>query len=99
MLVVDGHESHKSAEFKAFCKENKIITISLPHNSSHLLQPLDVGCFGPLKKAYSKEIEKFKSHITHITKTEFFVAFHAAHNVAIKKKNPGCFQGIRFTPF
>ena len=76
MLVIDGHESHMSVEFDTFCKDHKIITISLPPHSSHLLQPLDVGCFNPLKTAYGKEIENFiKSYITHITKTEFLIAF------------------------
>ena len=88
MLVIDGHESHMSAEFGTFCKDHKIITISLPPHSSHLLQPLDFGCFNSLKTAYGKEIENFvKSYITHITKTEFLIAFQAAHNAAITKKN------------
>ena len=83
MLVIDGHESHKSAEFEAFCHENRIVTVGLPPHSSHPLQPLDVGCFGSLKKAYGKEIESVvRSHITHISKTEFFIAFKAAHNAA-----------------
>ena len=33
MIVLDGHESHQSPEFEAFCKENNIITISLPPHS------------------------------------------------------------------
>jgi hypothetical protein len=39
MLVLDGHESHVSAEFEEYCKENNIITICLPPHSSHLTQP------------------------------------------------------------
>jgi hypothetical protein len=27
----------------------------MPPHSSHLLQPLDVGCFAPLKKAYGRQ--------------------------------------------
>jgi hypothetical protein len=39
----------------------------LPH-SSHLLQPLDVGCFSPLKTAYGRQIEKLiRLRINHIT--------------------------------
>ena len=49
LLVLDGHESHQSASFQCYCKENKIVTLCMPAHSSHLLQPLDVGCFGPLK--------------------------------------------------
>jgi hypothetical protein len=46
LLIIDGHESHHSADFEAYCKENNIITLCIPPHSSHLLQPLDVGCFG-----------------------------------------------------
>lgn len=76
MLVVDGHESHQSAEFERFCKERNIIPICMPSHSSHLLQPLDVALFSPLKRAYSRKIEELiKYHTTHITKVEFFSAF------------------------
>jgi hypothetical protein len=44
-----------------------------------MLQPLDVGCFRPLKKAYSQEIEeKMRAGTTHISKEDFFPAFYKA---------------------
>ena len=76
MLVLDGHESHQSVEFETYCKDNNIIPVCLPPHSSHLTQPLDVGLFGPLKRAYGKQIESFiRAHINHITKVEFFLAY------------------------
>jgi hypothetical protein len=79
LLVLDGHESHHSIEFQELCKENNIYTLCMPPHSSHLLQPLDVGCFSPLKRAYSREIEALiRNHINHITKLEFLPAFKAA---------------------
>jgi hypothetical protein len=49
----------------------------MPPHSSHLLQPLDVGCFSPLKRAYSREVESLiRHHINHITKLEFLPAFN-----------------------
>ena len=57
LLILDGHESHHSTDFELFCKEQSIITLCMPAHSSHILQPLDVGCFGPLKKAYGRQIE------------------------------------------
>ena len=76
MLVINGYKSHMSAEFHNFHKDHKIITNSLPPHSSHRIQPLDVGYFNPLKTAYGEEIKTFvKSYITHITKTEFLIAF------------------------
>ena len=54
LLILDGHESHHSADFEMYCDENIIITLCMPPHSSHLLQPLDAGCFGVLKKAYGR---------------------------------------------
>ena len=31
--------------------------LCLPPHTTHFLQPLDVGCFGPLGNAYKKELE------------------------------------------
>jgi hypothetical protein len=100
LLILDGHESHHSAEFEVYCKENKIITLCMPPHSSHLLQPLDVGCFGPLKKAYGREIEHLiKCSITHISKTEFFPAFHAAFQAIMTESNiKGGFRGAGLVP-
>ncbi|EDN95831.1 hypothetical protein SS1G_12036 [Sclerotinia sclerotiorum 1980 UF-70] len=78
MLVLDGHESYESIPFQSYCKSNDIICLKLPPHSSHLTQPLDVGCFGVLKRSYSSQIEEFiKAYINHITKVEFFIAFKA----------------------
>lgn len=100
MLVLDGHESHQSVEFNAFCKERNIIPICLPPHSSHLTQPLDVGCFAPLKRAYGRQIESFiKSHINHITKVEFFLAFQAAYKETFTEKNIRAgFRGAGLVP-
>jgi hypothetical protein len=101
MLVLDRHESHISVDFKNFCKEHNIILICLPPHSSHLTQPLDVGFFGPLKKAYGKEIRKFiQTHVNYITKVEFFLAFYTAYNATITKENvAGGFRGAGFILF
>ena len=48
----------------------------MPPHSSYLLQPLNVRCFSPLKRAYGREIEGFmKSLVNHITKAEFLITF------------------------
>ena len=60
----------------------------MPAHSSHKLQPLDVGCFGPLKRAYGKEIEGLiRAHVTHVLKEDFLLAFYKAHNAAMTKSN------------
>jgi len=100
MLVLDGHESHISADFEDYCQKNSIITLCLPPHSSHLTQPLDVGCFSALKRAYGRELEDFiKANITHITKLEFLIAFKSAHLKAITPENiKGGFRGSGLVP-
>ena len=52
LLDLDGHENHHLADFEMYCDENNIITLCMPPPLFHLLQPLDVGCLGVLKKTY-----------------------------------------------
>jgi hypothetical protein len=101
MLVLDGHESHESAEFQEYYKAHNIITLGLPPHSSHLTQPLDVGCFSVLKRAYGRQIETFiKAHINHISKVEFFLAFAAAYKESMTAQNAQAgFRGAGLVPF
>ena len=101
LLIFDGHGSHDTIEFHKFCKENNIFTLCMPAHSSHLLQPLDVGCFAPLKKAYGNEIGALmRDHITHISKTEFLPAFKSAFLASITRDNilEG-FRGAGLVPY
>jgi hypothetical protein len=101
LLVLDGHESHHSDAFEEYCKEHNIVTLCMPAHSSHILQPLDVGCFGPLKKAYGRQIEDMmQAHIIHITKDDFFPAFREANFTAMTESNiRGGFRGAGLLPF
>ena len=101
MLVLDGHKSHELAEFQEYCRSHDIISICLPPHSSHLTQPLDVACFGPLKRAYSREIELYmKARVNHITKTEFLIAFKNAFLKSISQQNAQSgFRGAGIIPF
>jgi hypothetical protein len=60
----------------------------MPSYSSHLLQLLDVGCFSPLKRAYSDKISSLAQYSTKkIKKEAFLLAFKAAFKKAITKEN------------
>ena len=73
----------------------------MPPHSSHLLQPLDVGCFAPLKVAYGRQAERaMRNRINHITKANFLPYFKAAYNNAITPSNiQGGFRGAGLVPF
>jgi hypothetical protein len=100
LLILDGHESHHSLEFQELCKEYNIYTLCMPPHSSHLLQPLDVGCFSPLKRAYSREVESLiRNHINHVTKLEFLPAFKAAFDRSFTPANIcSAFRGAGLVP-
>lgn len=58
LLVVDGHGSHESDEFMYECFRNNIQMLFLPAHASHVLQPLDLSIFSPLKTAYRRWTSK-----------------------------------------
>ncbi|XP_033747537.1 uncharacterized protein LOC117332656 [Pecten maximus] len=51
ILTMDNHESHLSIETIKLARENHIELLCLPPHTTHILQPLDVGLFRPIKKA------------------------------------------------
>src|SRR5450432_239398 len=77
LLILDGHGSHVTPEFDLFAKEHNIITLYMPPHSSHLLQPLDVGCFAVLKRLYGQQIEGLmRNGVNHIDKHDFLEAYY-----------------------
>lgn len=54
VVFLDGHSSHLSLELSEFCSSNQIILISLFPNATHILQPLDVAVFGPIKSKWKQ---------------------------------------------
>jgi len=61
LLLFDSHGSHIDFQTSKICKENEIELLCLPPHTSHLIQPLDVGVFGPMKQAYRRECDLFFS--------------------------------------
>ena len=56
-----------------------ILTLCMPAHSSHILQPLDVVCFSPLKLRYSQRVRALASkRVFHINKEGFLPAFRDA---------------------
>ena len=57
LVLFDGHKSHVNLALHEWGRENNVIFFVLPPHTSHLLQPLDVGCFAPLKAEYYRECQ------------------------------------------
>ena len=56
-LIVDSYGSHTLCRILKQCLDNKINILLLPPHCSNLLQPLDVGVYGPLKRYYASEFD------------------------------------------
>ena len=70
--------------------DKKIIIAKFPPHVTHVLQPLDISCFGPLKQAWERwlhqRINKFG--IKHpLKRSEFVNELCAIWNTGMKKEN------------
>jgi hypothetical protein len=63
VLLVDGHSSHVSLRAIEVCKNNNIMLMLLPSHSSHMLQPLDIGVYGHVKKQMARNIAAILSRL------------------------------------
>jgi hypothetical protein len=68
-----------------FCREKEIILYSLLANSTHIIQPADVGIFGPLKKKWFHESRQWYTETNkpvdmyNIAKVKYYIL----HNFSI----------------
>jgi hypothetical protein len=101
LLILDGHSNHATPEFDQFCTENKIITLCMPPHTSHLLQPLDVGCFSPRKAAYRHEISELaRQGVFHVDKPDFLWIYTRIRLIALSDQSiKAGFQAIGLISF
>jgi hypothetical protein len=82
LLILDSHASHELVEFDLFCKNHQIIPLYMPSYSSNKLQPLNVGCFAPLKEVYRREVMRsIQNGIHHINKENFLNLYRESRKV------------------
>ena len=101
LLILDGHGSHLTPQFDRICADNNIIPLCMPAHSSHLLQPLDVGCFAPLKRAYGRFVSDLaRASYNHIDKLDFLAEYPRARIEAFKPQTiQTSFAATGITPF
>jgi hypothetical protein len=76
LLIMDGHSSHITGDLIALCIENDIDLLILPPHCSHLLQPLDVGVYGPLKRYHAQEVDRYtRAGIRRIQRSDWVEIF------------------------
>lgn len=60
LLFLDGHRSRLTMQLSEFCSKNEIVLICLYPNASHILQPLDVALFHPLKLEWRRTVVNWR---------------------------------------
>lgn len=58
LLIYDGHGSHDTAKLVELAVQHNIILFCLPPHTTHKLQPLDVGVFGPFSTAFLQRCDE-----------------------------------------
>ena len=94
-------------------RENNIILFCLPPHTTHRLQPLDVGCFGPLQTAWFNQCDEILDETGEGMEmkdvvSEYFVArrkvfkseniLKAWKNSGLRPLNPDIFRSSDFAP-
>lgn len=114
LLIFDGHQSHLDPEVIKMAEREDVILLCLPPHCSHVLQPLDVGYFGPLKAEFAKvagDLSQYR-HSYIVNKAEFAKVFRYPYqrckdrNLVVKgfrecgifPFNPSAVDGSRLMP-
>ena len=78
--MLDGHSSHFNPSIIEAAAEEGVIIFCLPPHTTHLTQPLDKGCFAPLKSYWREECQTYlsKNKGKAITRFQFSQVFSKA---------------------
>jgi hypothetical protein len=100
LLLMDGHSSHLTSQFLGFFHDHDILPLCLPPHTTHMLQPLDVGCFAPLAHWYRTEVDEASQYGLHgVSKSDFLRFYSAARQKAFTARNiSSAFRKSGFVP-
>ena len=88
LFILDVHGSHGTWDFLSYYLKNNILVFCLPPHSTQLLQPLDIGIFGPLNRAYADEVDAYvRESYDIVRKGNFWPFLRNARNKAFTKSN------------
>ena len=89
ILFMDSHASHINMDVILLAKENEIYLFTFPAHTSHLLQPLDVGIYKPLKSNWATSLNDFmrENPGEKPNRTTFHTILNPAFVKSFSKKN------------
>ncbi|CAF4491542.1 unnamed protein product, partial [Didymodactylos carnosus] len=85
-----GHKSHQSVRTIELAIENDVLLLCIPPHSTHVLQPLDVIFFKPIKQKYREILSEYyrTSRYKNVTKDIFPTLLKKLFNSsAVRKVN------------
>jgi hypothetical protein len=98
LLIVDGHSSHASLDFIGLAEQHRVIVLCFPAHATHLLQPLDVGCFASLKKEYC-ELLMTEQRAQSTNRDDFIHLYAEAQKVLTPALIQSSFKSTGIWPF
>lgn len=99
LLILDGHASHVSPQFVEYCNANNIVPLCLPPHSTHELQPLDVGVFGPLAQQYRQLVTQSALFGAVRINNHQFLTIYSQARKTIPKNIASAWRGAGLIPF
>lgn len=97
LLLMDGHSSHYCPDAIRVAAREQVVLFTFPPNTTHLSQPLDRACFGPLKISWRRVCQDFfrLNPGKAITRFSFSALFAEAWKAAMTMQN--IIAGFRVT--
>ncbi|KAJ8913919.1 hypothetical protein NQ315_005717 [Exocentrus adspersus] len=101
LLFVDGHVSHLTLQLSQFCARKGIELLALYPNSTHIIQPMDVSVFKPLKTFWRNEVKRWRLENSgdRLRKEHFGKVFEAALNKISRECIQNGFKACGLSPF
>lgn len=90
IFFLDGHKSHLTLHLSNFCSDHGIEVVALYPNSTHLLQPMDLAVFRPLKLFWKKCVNDWK--LKNLGKNVKKENFAPVLQKAVDKLTPDCIK-------
>jgi len=89
LLLMDGHSSHYCPDVIRMASKHNVVLFTLPPHTTHMHQPLDRGCFGPLKTKWREVCYKYITDNPGkvVTRYSFSRLFHEAWVKAMTMNN------------
>lgn len=86
LLIYDGHGSHDQYKLIQSARENGVILLCLPPHTTHKLQPLDVGVFGPFARAWIERCDDIVEDTgQEMPREDFVKEYMAVRNASFKE--------------